>query len=66
MLCVVFVMTMIVVGANIGVHNKKEGKLFEEQCKAQKWARTKKGPISASPWHMPINKRRTEKSFERE
>jgi hypothetical protein len=46
MLCVVFVMTTIVIGANIGVHNKQEGKLLEEQCKAQKWVRAKKGLIS--------------------
>jgi len=30
MLCVVFVMTTIVIGANIGAHNKQEGKKFEE------------------------------------
>jgi hypothetical protein len=30
MLCVVFAITTIVVGANIGVHNKQEGKMLEK------------------------------------
>ncbi len=66
MLGVVFVMIMIVVGANIRVHNKQKGKMFEKQCKAQKWARAKKGLTSESPWHMLINKRRIEKSLKGE
>ncbi len=56
-------MTIIVVHANIKAHNKQEGKMLEKQCKAQKWARAKKGLTSESPWHMLINKRRTKKSL---
>jgi len=41
----------------INERKNHKGKAIEEAFKARKWAKVKKGSISGSPWHVPIDKR---------
>jgi hypothetical protein len=44
--------------------NKHKGKTPKKQCKAQKLVSAKRNFITKSPWHVSINKRMIDKTFE--